>query len=92
MTEQSEIQVFLSYASQDRERVLPVYEYLVTNGYPNTWIDCKKLLGGQNWDLEIKRNLGKSQIIIIFISNSSVNKRGYVQREIKIALKYLEEN
>lgn len=91
MSEKSEIQIFISYASPDQDRVLPVYEYLIKNGFPNTWIDCKKLLPGQPWELEIQRNLRKSEIIIIFLSHTSVNKRGFVQKELKTTLRYLEE-
>jgi hypothetical protein len=91
MTEQSDLQIFISYTVADRDRVIPIYEFLVGNGYSNTWIDCKKILPGQPWDFEIKRNLRKSQIVIIFLSNNSISKRGYVQREIKIATSYLEE-
>jgi hypothetical protein len=91
MTEQSDLQIFISYTVADQDRVIPIHEFLVRNGYPNTWIDCKKLLPGQLWDFEIKRNLKKSEIVIIFFSNNSITKRGYVQREIKIATSYLEE-
>jgi hypothetical protein len=91
MTEQSDLQVFISYTKADQARVIPIYEFLICNGYPNTWIDCKKLLPGQPWDFEIKRNLKKSEIVIIFISNNTITKRGYVQRELKIAMSYIEE-
>lgn len=63
---ENDIQIFLSYASQDQERVLSVYEFLIKNGFPNTWIDCKKLLPGQPWEFEIQRNLKKSEIVIFF--------------------------
>lgn len=88
---ENDIQIFLSYASQDQERVLSVYEFLIKNGFPNTWIDCKKLLPGQPWEFEIQRNLKKSEIVIFFLSHTSVNKRGFVQKELKAALNYLEE-
>ncbi len=91
MTEQSDLQIFISYTVADRDRVIPIYEFLVRNGYSNTWIDCKKILPGQPWDFEIKRNLRRSEIVIIFLSNNSITKRGYVQREIKTATSYLEE-
>jgi TIR domain len=91
MQDQSDVQIFISYTRADQERVLPVYEFLVRNGYPNTWIDCKKLLPGQPWDFEIKRNLKKSEIVLIFLSNNSISKRGYVQREVNIAIEYLKE-
>ncbi|MBS1780654.1 MAG: TIR domain-containing protein [Bacteroidetes bacterium] len=90
-TEQNDIQIFLSYTKADQDNVLHIYQYLIENGYVNTWIDCKKILPGQKWDLEIQKNLRKSDIIIIFLSHNSISKRGYVQRELKIALKYLEE-
>lgn len=91
MNEQNEVQIFLSYANQDQGRVLPIYEFLIKNGFPNTWIDCKKLLPGQPWEFEIQKNLRKSEIVIFFLSNISVNKRGFVQKELKSALRYLDE-
>lgn len=91
MSEQTDILVFLSYASEDREHVLPVYEFLVKNGFPNVWMDVKKLLPGNIWDIEIQRNLRRAEIIIVFLSNNSVNKRGYIQKEIKTVLEYVKE-
>jgi hypothetical protein len=88
---EKQIEIFLSYATPDQEKVLQVYTYLSNNGYSNVWIDCEKLLPGQNWDYEIQKNLRKADIIIIFLSKNSTNRRGYVQKEIKITLKYLEE-
>jgi hypothetical protein len=38
-----------------------------------------------------KRNLRKSEIILVFLSNQSINKRGYVQKELRMALNYLQE-
>ena len=67
--ETNDFQIFMSYTVADKSKVLPIYDFLLANGYTNTWIDCKNLLPGQLWDNEIKRNLRKSDIIIIFISN-----------------------
>lgn len=83
-------QVFISYASQDKERALLIYDSLKSDGF-NAWIDNKNLLPGQNWDFEIRRALDKSVCILILISKNSFNKRGYVQREIKFALDKLSE-
>lgn len=91
MTNVKPTQIFLSYASPDRDRVLQVYDYLIKNGYPDVWIDCKNLHPGQLWELEIQRNLRKSEIVLVFLSNISVNKRGFVQKELKTVLKYLDE-
>jgi putative cell wall-binding protein len=77
--------VFLSYGSPDRQRVLPFYDFLISRGI-EAWVDVKELRVGQNWDFEIKRALRRASIIIVFISNTSIDRRGYVQREIKAAL------
>lgn len=83
--------IFISYATPDRERVLGVYNFLTANGYKDVWIDCEKILAGQNWDFEIKRNLQKADIVIVFFSLNSVERRGYVQREINLVINNLEE-
>lgn len=77
--------VFLSYASPDLDRVLQFYDYLVHHGF-NIWMDKRRLKGGQNWDFEINRALQKAVIIVVFLSSNSVDRRGYAQREIKVAL------
>lgn len=82
--------IFLSYASEDRARVLPYYDLLDNHGF-DPWMDCKKILGGQNWDYEIKTALDRSDLVAAFVSSNSVDKRGYAQREIKAAIDKYEE-
>ena len=77
--------VFLSYASPDRDRVLEFHDYLSSQGF-NVWMDKRRLKGGQNWDFQIKRALQQAVVIIVFLSSNSVDRRGYAQREIKLAL------
>lgn len=77
--------VFLSYASPDRDRILEFHDYLAHHGF-DVWMDVRRLKGGQSWDFEIKRAMEKSAIIVVFLSKNSVDRRGYAQREIKIAL------
>jgi formylglycine-generating enzyme required for sulfatase activity len=50
------------------------------------WLDEEKLLPGQNWRLEIPKALDESDVIIICLSRNSVDKEGYVQKEIRFAL------
>ncbi|AMO94538.1 hypothetical protein CFter6_1841 [Collimonas fungivorans] len=90
MHDQDPPQVFLSYAKPDQHRVTPFFESLEKSGF-NVWYDCKRLKPGQNWDFEIKRALDKASIVIAFLSENSINRRGYAQREIKIALDKLSE-
>lgn len=82
--------IFLSYASPDQDRVDEFYQKLKVEGF-NPWMDKYELRGGQNWDLEIKRAMRKAAIIVVFLSYNSVNKRGYCQREIKVALDIAQE-
>lgn len=82
--------VFISYAKEDFKYAKEIFDFLKLNQY-KPWLDKECLLAGQNWDLEINRALRKADFIIILISNTSITKRGYVQREYKLALKYFEE-
>lgn len=83
-------EVFLSYSSADRDRVIPYYEFLARVGL-DPWMDQFNLQPGQNWQLEISRAMDRAPIIVIFVSKNSVDKRGFVQREIKVALSKREE-
>ena len=82
--------IFISYATPDRDRVLPFFDHLTSHGF-NVWIDVRCIKPGQNWDFEIKRALNKASLILIFISNNSCNRRGYVQRELRLALDKINE-
>jgi len=83
-------QIFLCHASEDKERVRAFYERLKSEGF-NPWLDEENLIPGQNWEDEIPRALKASKAVIIFLSNVSVHKRGFVQREFKLAYTALQE-
>lgn len=82
--------IFLCHASEDRRKVTEVYWQLKDAEF-NPWLDRMDLLPGQEWDREIRKALKSSKLIIIFFSNASISKRGYLQREFKLALEILEE-
>jgi hypothetical protein len=83
--------IFCSYASPDKSRIVPYVDGLEDRNF-DVWVDFRKLKAGQDWDREIKRALSKAVIIIAFVSSNSINRRGYVQRELKLALdKYNEK-
>lgn len=77
--------VFISYARSDKKKALELYNFLMNEGV-SIWIDDKNLLPGQEWKLEIEKAILESKIFIACISNNSVNKRGFVQSELKKAL------
>jgi len=79
------LKVFLCHSSADKEKVREVYRYLKKRDI-QPWLDAEELLPGQDWALEIPKALEDSDAIIIFLSKGSVNKEGYVQKEIKFAL------
>ena len=82
---QSTPSVFASYTTPDRPRVEPLVDYLQTRGF-DVWIEYRNIKPGQNWDFEIKRALAKASFVLPFISGNSVDRRGYVQRELQLAL------
>ncbi|MEP9397923.1 TIR domain-containing protein [Mesorhizobium sp. KR2-14] len=90
MDDVAEHQIFISYARPDREFAGEVYEFLRKGGF-DPWIDYRRLVAGQNWDFEIKRALEKSELIVVLISESSIDRRGYLQKEIKAALSKRQE-
>ena len=84
------LKVFLCHAHEDKATVRKVYKRLVAEGV-DAWLDEEKLLPGQDWNNEILRALQDSDAIVICLSKVSVAREGYVQREIKEALKKAEE-
>jgi hypothetical protein len=82
--------IFLCHANEDKPQVREVYHRLKTEGF-QPWLDEEDLLPGQLWNQEIRRALRNSDFILIFFSQTSIAKRGYVQREMKLALDTWEE-
>jgi len=50
------------------------------------WLDVEDLLPGEDWEVEIPKALFASDIILVCLSKNSINKEGYVQKEIAFAL------
>lgn len=84
------LKVFLSYAHEDRKIVMYVYERLKEEGF-NPWMDVENLRGGQEWTSEIEKAIKNSDVVIVFLSAKSINKQGFVQREIRRSLEVAED-
>jgi hypothetical protein len=82
--------IFLCYCRQDEARVKELYRELSKGGF-NPWMDSIDLIGGERWQFTIQQAIRSSQFFIACISNQSVNKRGFLQREIRIAVDALQE-
>jgi hypothetical protein len=83
--------IFPCHASEDKTQVREVYHRLRAIDGFEPWLDEEDLLPGQEWAREIPRALQASDFILIFLSRTSVAKRGYVQREMKLALDAWQE-
>jgi len=89
-TQKQALRVFLCHASADKPDVRALYKRLVADGV-ETWLDQENLLPGQNWQVEIPAAVRHSDVVIVCLSRKSVNKEGYVQKEIKFALDIADE-
>lgn len=77
-----QLSVFISYASEDYEQAADLGFYLAYDGF-DPWIDREKLLPGEDWDLKLRSAIEGCDAAIVCLSNASVNKRGYLQKEIR---------
>jgi hypothetical protein len=78
--------IFLCHASEDKAQVREVYHCLRAIDGFEPWLDEVDLLPGQDWNREIQQAIQNSDFILIFLSRTSVTRRSYVQREMKLAL------
>lgn len=82
--------IFLCHANEDKPKVREVHQKLIELGY-HPWMDEKDLVPGQSFEKEIEVALEKSKCVMIFFSEVSVAKRGFVQKELKHTLRLLDE-
>lgn len=84
------LRVFLCHASGDKPRVRNLHRRLLNDGY-QPWLDEIDLLPGQDWQIEIPNAVRESHVVLVCLSQKSVTKEGYVQKEIKFALDVADE-
>lgn len=85
------VKAFISYSRQDADRVAQLYQQLRQIEFLQLWIDQKDVLPGQDWHREVKREIRNSDVFLACISSSSVTKRGYLQKELRLAEEVAEE-
>jgi len=85
-----ETRIFLCYARPDEIHVSRLYDSLCSAGF-TPWMDKKCITGGENWASAIRRAIRESDFFVICISSKSVNRRGFMQKEINMALQVLDE-
>ena len=84
------LRAFLCHSSGDKQEVRSLYRRLLADKI-DPWLDEEKLLPGQEWQQEIPIAVRESDVVIVCLSRGSVDKEGYVQKEIKYALDVADE-
>jgi hypothetical protein len=79
------LKVFLCHAQEDKPIVRRLYSRLIKDGV-QPWFDEEDLIAGQDWEVEIEKAVRNTDLVLVCLSNKSVTKAGYVQKEIKYAL------
>jgi len=82
--------IFISYSRDDIATAEEIYIFLKDKRCI-PWMDKYDLLPGQKWKLEIGKNIRLSDFFLACLSNNSVSKKGYVQKELKEAISVLEQ-
>lgn len=85
------LSIFLCHSSGDKQAVRDLYERLRADGF-DPWLDDEDLLPGQDWHQIIPKIVSTADIVLVCLSRGSVNKIGYVQKEIKYALDAADEH
>lgn len=84
------LKVFLCHASEDKPEVRELYKRLRQDGI-DPWFDEVDLVGGIEWDIEIRKTVRKCDVILVCLTALSASKTGYGQKEIKFALDIADE-
>jgi tetratricopeptide (TPR) repeat protein len=79
------LNIFVCYASEDVEIVTVLADRLESDSI-KLWFDKVRLLPGQDWDDKIKKALQEVDLVLLCVSNASLEKEGYVQEEVSVAL------
>lgn len=83
------VRIFLSYAREDRVAVEALYNKLTEAGF-SPWRDVADILPGEKWAGSIEKAIREADFILACLSTNSVDKRGWVQRELKAALDVMQ--
>ncbi|MEH2305164.1 toll/interleukin-1 receptor domain-containing protein, partial [Nostoc sp.] len=84
------MKIFLAHASEDKPLVRNLHSRLLSHGF-KPWLDELDILPGQTWRTAIPRAIRESDIFIACLSQRSVQKQGYIQREFRLALETYAE-
>jgi formylglycine-generating enzyme required for sulfatase activity len=78
------LNVFLCHAHSDAKAVHTLYDRLIGDGV-DAWLDKEKLIGGQDWEYEIRKSVRESDVVVVCLSQQ-FSQKGFRQYEVRIAL------
>ena len=81
------MQIFISYAREDYPAAKRVFDHLKEIPDVVPWLDKESLLPGEDWERSIMVALEESNFMLSLLSKNSVDKAGFVQREVQEGLK-----
>ncbi|HBG17883.1 MAG TPA: hypothetical protein DDY32_00985 [Desulfobulbaceae bacterium] len=83
--------VFICYSREDKAHALRLAADLQSRG-ARVWIDALEIVPGQKWQRAIERAISTCRFFVALMSYHSVDKNGYVQKELNLALSLLERH
>jgi hypothetical protein len=84
------VSVFLCHSSQDKPLVRELHAQLKQDGFA-PWLDSEDILPGEEWEAAIRHAVRSSHVVLVCLSQGSVSKAGFLQRELRFALQVAEE-
>ncbi len=82
--------IFISYGERDYETAGKLYDDLKAAGF-SPWMNKKNILPGQDWKLETRQAILESSYFLVLLSEISLSAKGYFWKELKTAMKTLDE-
>jgi hypothetical protein len=85
------LRVFFSYAHADHARIRRIYQRLSRLQGVEVWLDHERLAAGAAWETVIASAIQVSDVVVVCLSKRAIQRGGYVQREIDLALHAADE-
>jgi hypothetical protein len=85
-----QLKVFLCHGSEDKQTIQNFHTRLKDQGF-RPWLDEQDLVPGVEWEVVIRDAIRDSHVVLVCLSRTSIEKTGYVQKEIKFVLDRADE-
>ena len=76
-------EVFISYSSQDRDRIIPVVQYLRNSGI-SVWVDEGNIHAADLWSEQIVQAIADCRVMVVMLSVNSTDSHNVV-KEVMLA-------